>query len=450
MIGNGPFMMESPAATTPSSSSSRTRSGPATSIGTPRCCLDKLTFNIAATSTPPTSAFEAGEGEDGHHAVRPVRHRRCQWPSTRTRTPSCRSWGRTTSSSACRTGPAGRGTREPEAAPGDLARDRPGARSTTRSTTAPAPTSTGITPPGIPGFRRSSATTAATTLDKAKDLFEEWQADGGSLDEPIKIQFNAGAGHEDVVAIIQSNLKALGIETEQDAGPRRPTSTTMSRRRLHLLPGRLVLGLPDLRQRHVRPVPRRSAGNNLGKYDSAEFDDLVAEARATIDDDARLALFDEAEKILLNDDAAVVPINWYNGRPGLRRQRDRNFGQEPLGWVRFGKHQRRRLTVIPLVKEGRTFRCDPARSPWRRRPSDTTRSEQGPVGFVSAEAHRAAGAHRVGALTLLFLLFFAAAGRPRELLTRRQRQDPDPETLEADREAATASTTRSRSSTCNY
>ena len=99
-------------------------------------------------------------------------------------------------------------------------------RSTTRSTTAPGRLPTGITPPGIPGFKEDICKYCAYDPDAAQKAFDDWKAAGNSLTEPITIQFNAGAGHEDVVQIIIDNLNAIGIDAEADPGDARRTSAT--------------------------------------------------------------------------------------------------------------------------------------------------------------------------------------------------------------------------------
>ena len=64
------------------------------------------------------------------------------------------------------------------------------------------------------------------------------------------------------------------------------------RRRLRVLPFRLDHGLPDVRQLHVRPVPHRRPGRQqLRRTAIPEFDALVDEAKATTDPDAAAALF---------------------------------------------------------------------------------------------------------------------------------------------------------------
>jgi len=76
--------------------------------------------------------------------------------------------------------------------------------------------STGVTPPGIPGFKKDICKYCAFDADAAKASFAKWTDAGNSQSGPLKIQFNTGAGHEDVVNIMIQNLKDVGIQAEPD------------------------------------------------------------------------------------------------------------------------------------------------------------------------------------------------------------------------------------------
>ena len=177
-------------------------------------------------------------------------------------------------------------------------------------------TSTGVTPEGIPGFKADLCEYCAYDAEQAQTLFDEWKAEGNELTEPLPLQFNADAGHEPVAAIVVDNLAAIGIEAVAQPDERRDLLLRSRRRWLHRdVPGRLVRRLPDVRQLHVRPVrtPTPSVATTTDTYSNEEFDALVDEGKQTVDPDEQAALFQEAEKILLNEDTGVVPMNWYLG-----------------------------------------------------------------------------------------------------------------------------------------
>ncbi len=195
---------------------------------------------------------------------------------------------------------------------------------------------TGLTPPGIPGYKDGLGKYVEYNLDDAKALLEEYKAGGGTVPDNIQLVFNAGAGHEDVAAIVQQNLEALGITTTQAP---LSSETYFSDLRDNGCPGLCRAGwfwdfpiydngMYDLF--HTDSI----GGNNLGWYSSPAFDEAVNKARTTVDDAQREALFEDAEDILLNQDTAVAPMNWYKGDQ-VYADNVTGYAQEALGWVRY-------------------------------------------------------------------------------------------------------------------
>jgi ABC-type transport system substrate-binding protein len=195
-------------------------------------------------------------------------------------------------------------------------------------------TSSGITPPGIPGFTEDLCEFCVTDMDRAKELLAEWSAEGGELAEPLTIQFNSDSGHEDVVAIIQANLTELGIETEQDARSSETYFDEMSEGGCIFCRTGWFWDYPIYDNGMFDLFSTAAIGpgsNNLGQYDSAEFSDLVDDARSTLDEAERLDKMRQAEEIVLNQDTVAVPINWYKGTYVYKDLVD--FVQNPLGFV---------------------------------------------------------------------------------------------------------------------
>ncbi len=192
--------------------------------------------------------------------------------------------------------------------------------------------STGITPPGIPGFEEDLCDYCAYDPDQAKTLYDEWEADGGSLSEPVRLDYNEGGGHGDVAQIIQANLKAtLGLDAD----------------------------LAPIAEDYFREVPKEGGcvicrsgwyadyptygnfmvdlfseasidGNNFGRYSNEEFETKIADAQAETDPVKRGELYAEAESILLNDDVMAIPLNWYTGQQ-VYRDDVMNVDQPPQG-----------------------------------------------------------------------------------------------------------------------
>lgn len=198
---------------------------------------------------------------------------------------------------------------------------------------------TGLVPPGIPGYAPDLCDYCDYDVEKAKSLYDEWVADGGELTEPIKINFNEGGGHGDVGAIIQANLKDnLGIETELAPVAEDYFIEVAEEGGCQFCRSGWYADYPTYGNFMVDLFSAASiGGNNFGRFDNAEFEDLIAQAQAETDDTKRGELYNQAESLMLNDETAAVPLNWYTGGQVFRDNVE-NFDQPPLGimlWERI-------------------------------------------------------------------------------------------------------------------
>ena len=197
---------------------------------------------------------------------------------------------------------------------------------------------TGVTPPGIPGYKKDLCDYCEFDLEAAKKAFADWQAAGNKLAGPIPVEFNADAGHEDVVAIVVDNLKAVGIAAAPKPFPSETYFSQLSDGACHFCRAGWYADYPtydnftyDLF--HTEAI----GGNNNGHYSNKKFDDLVTKAKASTDAEEAAELYQQAEEVLLNEDISVVPINFYKGDYVYNDEKIANFPQTSLGIV--GWHQ---------------------------------------------------------------------------------------------------------------
>lgn len=200
---------------------------------------------------------------------------------------------------------------------------------------------TGVTPPGIPGFKADLCTACKSDKDAAKKAFDEWKAAGGSISGPLKISFNAGGGHEGVVQIMQANLKeVLGIETELNPIEKGYFREIAKEGACQICRSGWFADYPTYGNFMVDLFGKVSiGGNNLGRIDDPKFEDLIAKAQKETDDAKRGELYNQAEERLLNETASVVPLNWYVG-DHVYSDKLVNYFQPPLGivaWEKVGK-----------------------------------------------------------------------------------------------------------------
>lgn len=197
-------------------------------------------------------------------------------------------------------------------------------------------TSTGITPPGIPGFQEGLCDFCGYDPEAAQAAFDAWTKAGNSQEAPIKIQLNAGAGHEDVVQIIIDNLAAIGIQAVAEPLDSETYFSQLSDGACVICRTGWYADYPTYDNFMYDLFHSDSiGGNNNGPYSNPKFDELVNQAKAETDQEAAGKLYRQAEQILLNEDVGVIPINWYRGNYVYREDRVQNLVQTPLGLVLY-------------------------------------------------------------------------------------------------------------------
>lgn len=193
---------------------------------------------------------------------------------------------------------------------------------------------TGVVPPQIPGATDDLCDHCRYDPDGAKAAFEAWQEAGNSLQGPVTLQVNAGSDHEPALQVMVDNLKAVGIDARFDAVPEDDYGQLLQEN-CQLCRFNWVADYPTY-DNFLQPMffsGAIGAGPNFGRYSNPEFDRLLQEAIATIDDEERAEKFQQAESILVNDDIGVLPIFQSRGSFVYDDDRIDNFVQSPFGIV---------------------------------------------------------------------------------------------------------------------
>jgi len=329
MIGNGPFKMDQPASES-EVVLSRNDSWSGNVLGDKKAKLDKLTFKISKDQDTAYTDFQAGNlmsatipsGQFGDAQAK---------------------YGNTVKSPTLGSYHFDFGFTDPQLG-GEknlklrqaisLAIDREEINAKVYEGTRNMPT--GIVMPGIPGFKEGLCKYCKYDKDAAQKLLDEWKGAGNSLSGPITIDYNTGAGHQDVVAIIQENLKALGIETTPNLVSEKYFGS-MAKGGCHLCRSGWYADYPTYGNFMLDLFGKASiGGNNMGSFTDDKFEGLLTKAQAEPDDAKRAALYQEAEAYLLNDVTAAVPINWYKGDQ-VFAENVVGYDQPPLGIILWEK-----------------------------------------------------------------------------------------------------------------
>ena len=197
---------------------------------------------------------------------------------------------------------------------------------------------TGFTPPGIPGYKEGLAKIPDRDLARARQLLGEWERESGKTAAtlpPIKLNFGAGAGHEPVATSIQANLQDIGIKSELD--PRDSTTyfSQMRRGEGQFLRAGWFWDYVAY-DNGMFPIfdSRAIGGDNMSFYENPRFDAAIDDARRQADQGRAATLYQSAEDMVLNQDAVVVPLNWYAGQV-VYTDKLHNVIQGALGFLAY-------------------------------------------------------------------------------------------------------------------
>ena len=168
---------------------------------------------------------------------------------------------------------------------------------------------TGIVPPGIVGHKPDAFASAMYDVEAAKAALAEAGFAEGAGFPTITLEYNSGAGHEDILQLVQEDLKAIGIESELIGSEWAQYLDKLGAKDYQV--GRLgwIADYPIM-DNFLYPIFKTGSTDNFSFYSNADVDAMLEEARKTVDDTERVAMYQEIEKII-GDDAAVIPMFYY-------------------------------------------------------------------------------------------------------------------------------------------
>jgi oligopeptide transport system substrate-binding protein len=193
-----------------------------------------------------------------------------------------------------------------------------------------------LVPPGIPGVTTGLGLGVARNLEGAKKDFAAWKALGNELKEPLRFSFNAGAGWDKVSTIMIGNLKEAGIDARLDEFPADGTYFTKMRKG----GGQIIRAgwFADyvLYDNFLFPLLHKASidGDNLPRYSSDKFSNLVDQGRAAPNATAGAAFFTQAEKVALTEDVVLMPTLSLRGSV-VFSSAVTNVKRDPLGFLNY-------------------------------------------------------------------------------------------------------------------
>ena len=170
----------------------------------------------------------------------------------------------------------------------------------------------GIIPPGIDGYTEGAWEFSAYDVDKANEYLDKVAPmSGDSRGINVVLTYNQDGGHKEIMESVIGDLAKVGITAESEtpewsAVLEQYTAGTFQFGRLGWIADYPIM------DNYLYPLFHSDSigGDNKSGYSNAEVDKLIDEARATTDDDARIAKMKEADAIIASD-CPVIPLMFY-------------------------------------------------------------------------------------------------------------------------------------------
>ncbi|MCP4640424.1 MAG: peptide ABC transporter substrate-binding protein [bacterium] len=170
--------------------------------------------------------------------------------------------------------------------------------------------------------------------DQAQALLAEaGYPDGQSL-PPVELLYNTSENHKLIAEAVQQMWKeALGVEVQLLNQDWKVYLSSMTNLDYQMARSGWIADFVD--PINFLECFMTGGGNNRTGWSSPAYDALIDEARRTIDPDARRAVFQKAERLLLNE-APLIPVYFYT-RVYLKAPELKGLAPNLLGYINF-KH----------------------------------------------------------------------------------------------------------------
>lgn len=171
----------------------------------------------------------------------------------------------------------------------------------------------GIIPPGIDGYKEGAWEFAAYDVDKANEYLDKVAPlKDGSRGISLTISYNQDGGHKEIMESIIGDLDKVGIAVTSDT-PEWSALLTQYKDGNYQF-GRLgwIADYPIM-DNFLYPLFHSESigGDNKSQYSNAEVDQLIKDARSTVDTDERIKKMQEADAKIAAD-CPVIPIMFYS------------------------------------------------------------------------------------------------------------------------------------------
>ena len=167
---------------------------------------------------------------------------------------------------------------------------------------------TGFVPMGIPGYQ-SNAMPYDYDKAEAEKLLTEAGFPGGQGLPELKLGYNTGGGHEDPAQFIQGNLKDAGVNVTIEGYEWGSYLDLVQAAEVTFFRMGWLTDYPIM-DNFLYPLFYSTSTDNFTMYNNPEIDKMLDQARSTPDQEARFQLYQETERMVL-EEAPVIPLMFY-------------------------------------------------------------------------------------------------------------------------------------------
>jgi peptide/nickel transport system substrate-binding protein/oligopeptide transport system substrate-binding protein len=163
-----------------------------------------------------------------------------------------------------------------------------------------------IIPSGLPGYEENAWQYCRYDVEAAKEMLAMAGYPNGEGLPTIKLSFNSEAGDEDVMQLVQADLKNIGINTEFDISDGPTYFDKLVNGKCQI--GRSVFGCdyPTI-DNFLSTLFDSASGSNFDQYKNEAVDSAITAARQIAEDSERTEAF-QAIVRTIGDDCPEIPI----------------------------------------------------------------------------------------------------------------------------------------------
>jgi peptide/nickel transport system substrate-binding protein/oligopeptide transport system substrate-binding protein len=193
---------------------------------------------------------------------------------------------------------------------------------------------TGMVPPGLPGYSEGQFPDSKYDVAAAKQaLIDAGYPDGKGLPS-VQISYNVGAGHAKVVELVQSDLKAIGINSTTNTLEGAQYWDFMRTTKYDIGRDGWIADYP-IADNFTYPFFDSKSADNHSHFSDPAVDADILKARSTVDDTARAELYNTIQQTIGKTNPTVPIVYYAHRHVGANRVNDLVY--DNMGIAHFDK-----------------------------------------------------------------------------------------------------------------